>query len=718
MNKKNYKWDYIFILLACSISGWVTSYDSLVYNGLYWDNAKFFSIFRDNMHSLNYFGEIAWWFPNASTGWPAYYYSILGDLNASSPIFVTMGFCCWLLGKIGIHITEYFTLYVYYTSYFIPFALTVGAYTLSRQIFSSRLVHYYIVITSIFSAGVILNLSDVGLSEVAAYSLFFFAAYINFFKKPDIKSYYLLLVPSILICLTINFPFILWNVIAIPLFVVFVSSINLKHLEKFIRELKTISWRHYVLGAVLIIIALIPCFSAFLQGEDLVRSSIGDQIYALTNIKSGNPLEFFSTSIPGFGFEWKSLNDKCFWSYLPAGDYHLSITYLGILSLPLTILGLVYGSRLIRIPLLFMLIIASVIVVLGTASPILSLLLSIDSPLRSNNHFSDLFFRSGGFLLIIFSAALGFDVLIKRGIKVRVFFMSVFAASVTVGISIYFCHKKMQCFNSPEFGTFVALSILFAVLLLNYFKYNRRNIFLYAILVLTFIDLSTFTHIHVRKFKFNKEKNFIEILEKPNPDNIGLLYTMPTFFSGSIVVNKNLKAMQDKDFQPRKKLPKFWLFNKVHANRDMKEEISQCDEFKNIKYLPLSEDDVSKPEFSRFLQPSGSGFRPISGSVNILWQSYNQLELKVNSSGNGVLFIRDEYSPYWKAWVDGQRTDIARAFFNYKAVAVPEGESTVLLKFEPPYIGFSLLVSYIAVIIIIIVVFSLYTKNKKERNAF
>lgn len=713
MNKKNYIWDYIFILLVISISGWMTSYDSLVYGRLYWDNAKFFSIFRDNLQALNYFGEIAWWFPHESVGWPAYYYSILGDLNAASPIFVLIGFLCWLLGRVGFCISEYFTLYVYYTSYFVPLALTVGAYVLSRQIFSSRIVHFFIIILSAFSPGVVLNLSDVGLSEVAAYSMFFFAAYINFFKKPNLRSYYLLLVASMIICLTINFPFTLWNAIAIPLFVVLVSCVNLKHLKKVAGELKIVAWWHYALGAGLITIALIPCFSAFLQGGDLVRSSIGDSIYALENIKPGNPIEFFTTSIPGFGFEWRFMNYKWCWMYLPFGNYHLSINYLGILSLPLMLLGLIYGSRIIRIPLLLMIMIASAVVVLGSASPVLSLLLSIDSPLRSNNHFSDLFFRSGGFLLIIFSAALGLNTLMKCNMKIRIFFMATLAVSSVTGMAIHFYYNKTQCFYSPIFGEFAVVLVLFMVLLLNYFR-GRKKIFLYAILALTFIDLSTFTDINVKKFKFNKGDNFFQISEEPNRDNIGLLNAVPGCYAGSIIINKNLKAIQNEKFLPLQRLSRFSLSGSFHASSDMKEEISQYNQGKNYKSLPLSENDISKPEFNCFAGKlnSSEDSRAISGSIDIVRQSYNQLELKIKSSGEGVLFIRDEYSPYWKAWLNDKRTDIARAFFNFKAVVIPGGESTLLLKFEPPYIGFFMLIAYVSIIVIAVVLIG--GRNKKE----
>jgi hypothetical protein len=91
--KKRILWDYVFILLMVSISGWVISYDSIMENRLYWDNARNFLPFRDNLQALNNFGEIAWWFPHVGVGCPAYYGSILGSFNCAGPILVTLGFC-------------------------------------------------------------------------------------------------------------------------------------------------------------------------------------------------------------------------------------------------------------------------------------------------------------------------------------------------------------------------------------------------------------------------------------------------------------------------------------------------------------------------------------------------------------------------------------------------------------------------------------------------
>src|SRR5947209_2233423 len=109
------KKDFAAIVVLSLFSFFVTSYGFLTTGGIYWDNALFFSLFRDNLHSLNEYGQVAWWFPHKQMGWPSYYYSILGDLSFSSPIPVVIGFVCWFLGRLGVTIENYQPLMIFHS---------------------------------------------------------------------------------------------------------------------------------------------------------------------------------------------------------------------------------------------------------------------------------------------------------------------------------------------------------------------------------------------------------------------------------------------------------------------------------------------------------------------------------------------------------------------------------------------------------------------------
>jgi uncharacterized membrane protein YfhO len=74
--------------------------------------------------------------------------------------------------------------------------------------------------------------------------------------------------------------------------------------------------------------------------------------------------------------------------------------------------------------------------------------------------------------------------------------------------------------------------------------------------------------------------------------------------------------------------------------------------------------------------------------------------------------LRDAYSPYWEATVNDVETPIARAFFNFKAIPVPKGESILSLQFKPPYVTTLYFLAYLSILINLILIFRSKTPKK------
>ncbi|MGE5313488.1 MAG: YfhO family protein [Acidobacteriota bacterium] len=67
----------------------------------------------------------------------------------------------------------------------------------------------------------------------------------------------------------------------------------------------------------------------------------------------------------------------------------------------------------------------------------------------------------------------------------------------------------------------------------------------------------------------------------------------------------------------------------------------------------------------------------------------NDLEIEATATGDNLLFVSEAFYPNgWKAFIDGKETPIYRANYLFRAVVVPSGTHTVVMKFEPR--GFSL----------------------------
>ena len=60
----------------------------------------------------------------------------------------------------------------------------------------------------------------------------------------------------------------------------------------------------------------------------------------------------------------------------------------------------------------------------------------------------------------------------------------------------------------------------------------------------------------------------------------------------------------------------------------------------------------------------------------------DEIETKVKTSENGMLFFSEIYYPAWHAYIDGKETKLYRAFTALRAVEIPKGEHTVVLKYE------------------------------------
>lgn len=70
----------------------------------------------------------------------------------------------------------------------------------------------------------------------------------------------------------------------------------------------------------------------------------------------------------------------------------------------------------------------------------------------------------------------------------------------------------------------------------------------------------------------------------------------------------------------------------------------------------------------------------------------------INSEQETLLFISDNYYPGWNAFVNGKKTEILRADYTFKAVALPSGANHVTFKYEPQSIRRGVLVTWVSLI--------------------
>jgi hypothetical protein len=695
----------LLVLGLAAFSFFVTCLFFLRDGALYWDNGQHFSQFRDNLHSLNAYGQIAWWFPHVQGGWPSYYYSILGFPHGASPLFGVVAFVCWAAGRLGLVITAYQPIYVVYFGLLTPALFLFALRAFLRAFLKSEPALVYALVLAAFSPGVVLNISDIGFLEPAAYGLFLGAAVLRFLSGPSRRTGAELCLTLVLLGLSLNFTFLFWNVVALPMFALLVFALAGRRRRAIVAALRYPGLAGWAAILALFAASALPNLVAYAQGHDtLIKPHLEGVTYKFDEILPGNPLTALGVSLPGFGSKWApryrgewGLSEK-------ATGEHLGYLYMGLMCLPLLLVGLIFGRAPVRSHVLAALLLTFGVVNLAAHSPMFAAVLALPTPLRSNNHYSDLLYRGGGFLVLLIGAALGFDALLRGDRAVRRVLLRLFLGSTAVALLLYAIVYEKDTLLRPSFGFSVLIAFLTGVILykLSVARHRRttRTATL-ALLALVFIDVSTHAFLHIRRVVYRGTGYEEEVDEHASPSGVGLAQQRKDEGEGYYFVDNVLKLRSRVEVDRIgvvPDIPPYRLFSAAHAIRDLPAEIARLRAagFAETHSLPVTAADASHPSVRALVGPTaGAG---ANGYVERVYLRYNDVRLRVHSEKPALLFLSDSYSPYWRAEVDGRPVRVLRALHAYKAVSVPAGVSQVDLHFSPPWIGFSLFLGYAALI--------------------
>lgn len=442
--------------------------------GLFWDNYKLFSYFFDNLHSLNYFGEIAYWFPHIQYGLKGYFYSLLGDMNCISPIFMTIGAIFWLLGKFHIIITSIHDMYVWYYGAIIPFLFTISMWTFARRILSSGLSQYYVIIVSIFSPGTLLNISDIGFLEPIAFSFLLLSSYLRFIKDPSPASFWVLSLFILIWCLSANYTYTLFAILFVPLFLI-VYNTNKSSLNDTINAIKIISLTNICILLFSVIVCIIPKYHILIQNEDMIKTSFHGLYYNANQLHSGDPLIYILNSVP--------VSERIF--RIGHDIYYADYNYTGILTVPLMIYGMIFNKTLIKRVLLICIAVFALVFTRSTESYLFSLIIKVIHPLQTQSHYADLLFRGGGFALVILGAGIGLDQYYK---KRSAFFMLLYAAIVISSIEYCKLYNMDISLLNSKYYAIIFITLLLLIIALHFNNQYHSSITI-IILLLVIIDV-------------------------------------------------------------------------------------------------------------------------------------------------------------------------------------------------------------------------------------
>ncbi len=72
-------------------------------------------------------------------------------------------------------------------------------------------------------------------------------------------------------------------------------------------------------------------------------------------------------------------------------------------------------------------------------------------------------------------------------------------------------------------------------------------------------------------------------------------------------------------------------------------------------------------------------------TIKINRYSPDIIQLDVQLDGNGILIASNSYSPFWKAFVDGEEKEIFPAYHAFWGIYLTKGHHQVSLDYKPPY---------------------------------
>ena len=107
-------------------------------------------------------------------------------------------------------------------------------------------------------------------------------------------------------------------------------------------------------------------------------------------------------------------------------------------------------------------------------------------------------------------------------------------------------------------------------------------------------------------------------------------------------------------------------------------------------------------------------FETNNSTATITRYDNQDIEIKAQMDGEGILVLGDSYYPGWKAIVDGKEQEILPANINQRALILEKGEHTVKFAFQPKSFKIGVIISLFSTIFLLILFFFfLFIKPQK-----
>lgn len=141
-------------------------------------------------------------------------------------------------------------------------------------------------------------------------------------------------------------------------------------------------------------------------------------------------------------------------------------------------------------------------------------------------------------------------------------------------------------------------------------------------------------------------------------------------------------------------LPRAFLVPNVIVIKDRDKILTRLSTrgFDPYKEIILDEFPISK------IQSQGSNPKLQQNDVTIVQYQPNNVVINTSCNNDAFLFLSDNYYPGWNAYIDGQKTQIYRANWTFRAISVPNGSHKIEFIYSPLSFKIGIIISILIII--------------------
>lgn len=101
-------------------------------------------------------------------------------------------------------------------------------------------------------------------------------------------------------------------------------------------------------------------------------------------------------------------------------------------------------------------------------------------------------------------------------------------------------------------------------------------------------------------------------------------------------------------------------------------------------------------------------------SADVAKYTEDRIEIKTKLQKDGFLVLSDTYYPGWQVMIDGLRSSVMRANYDFRAAFLPKGDHTVVFEYHPYYLKIGIAVSAMTLLFVIGCIFISRGRFRKD----